>query len=145
MLDGKASSYSIRRELGKRLTQNGNRYLLCLFAIVVSLRQILNDETKQMKRLLFPYPPRFSKTEVTHSAGNQLQRDVQQWLSPPDPSSNHDFVWKAHSSGTAEWFFESNVLSEWKEMGSLLWIYGKRMFPPAPEYTSDCIDDLPIM
>jgi hypothetical protein len=133
MLDGKASSYSIREELGERLTQNGNRYLLCSFSVVVSLRQILNDETKQMKRLLFPYSnPRFSKTEITHSAGDQLQRDIQPWLSPPDPSSNHDFVRKARSSGTAEWFFKSSELTKWKAMGSLLWIDGKRMFLPSP-------------
>jgi hypothetical protein len=61
-------------------------------------------------------------------AGNLLQRDVQHWLSPPDPSTNHDFVWEAHHSGTAKWFFESKVLSDWKAKGSLLWIHGKRIF-----------------
>ena len=58
--------------------------------------------------------------------GDQLQRDVQHWLSPPDPSKNHDFVWKAHHTGTSVWFFESNALAEWKASGSLLWIHGKR-------------------
>ena len=60
-------------------------------------------------------------------AGDQLRRDVQRWLSPPDPSMNHDFVWKAHHSGTASWFFESDALMEWKKRGSFLWIHGKRM------------------
>ena len=58
--------------------------------------------------------------------GDQLQRDVQHWLSPPDPSKNHDFVWKAHHSGTSAWFFEGKALAEWKASGSLLWIHGKR-------------------
>jgi hypothetical protein len=58
--------------------------------------------------------------------GDQLQRDVQHWLSPPDPSKNHDFVWKAHHTGTSEWFFESKALAEWKASGSFLWIHGKR-------------------
>jgi len=59
---------------------------------------------------------------------DQLQRDVQHWLSPPDPSSNHDLFWKAHHDGTAAWFFESDVLAGWKSAGSLLWIHGKRAF-----------------
>ena len=62
--------------------------------------------------------------------GDQLQRDVQHWLSPPDPSKNHDFVWKAHHTGTSAWFFESKVLAEWKASGSFLWIHGKRRFSP---------------
>src|SRR6266576_262568 len=62
--------------------------------------------------------------------GDQLQRDVQHWLSPPDPSKNHDFVWKAHHTGTSAWFFESKVLTEWKSSGSLMWIHGKRRSPP---------------
>jgi hypothetical protein len=61
-------------------------------------------------------------------AGDQLQKDVQHWLSPPDPSTNHDFVWKAHHAGTASWFFESDAIIEWKKTGSFLWIHGKRMF-----------------
>ena len=65
----------------------------------------------------------------TYIAGDQLQRDVQHWLTPPDPSANHDFVWKAHHDGTAAWFFESDVLTSWKSAGSLLWIHGKRTFP----------------
>ena len=62
--------------------------------------------------------------------GDQLQRDVQHWLSPPDPSKNHDFVWKAHHTGTSAWFFESKALAEWKATGSLLWMHGKRRFFP---------------
>ena len=60
--------------------------------------------------------------------GDQLQWDVQHWLSPPDPSKNHDFVWKAHLTGTSAWFFESKALAEWKASKSFLWIHGKRRF-----------------
>jgi len=38
---------------------------------------------------------------------------------------NGEFVWKAHHTGTAEWFFESDTLMEWKKTGSFLWINGK--------------------
>lgn len=38
-----------------------------------------------------------------------------------------DFVWKAHHTGTAAWFLESDTLAAWKKTGSFLWIHGKRM------------------
>jgi hypothetical protein len=58
---------------------------------------------------------------------DQLRWEVQHWLSPPDPSMNHNFVQKARHSETAAWFFDSDALTEWKAKGLLLWIYGKRM------------------
>lgn len=60
------------------------------------------------------------------------QRNFQPWLSPPDPSTNHNSALKARHSGTAAWFFGSNALTEWKSRGSLLWIHGKRMFFERP-------------
>jgi hypothetical protein len=67
---------------------------------------------------------------VHRLAGDQSQRDVQSgvqcWLSPPNPSTNHDSFWKAHHTGTASWFFKSGALRKWKKTGSLLWIHGKR-------------------
>jgi hypothetical protein len=66
-------------------------------------------------------------------AGDQLQWDVQHWLSSPDPSTNHNFVSEVRHSGTAAWFFESNALTEWKATGSFLWIHGKRMFSEPPD------------
>ena len=77
-----------------------------------------------MKRLLFL--PTFPCRDRRYSVGDQLQKDVQYWLSPPDPSTNHNFVSKVRRKGTASWFFESSVLTEWKAKGSLLWIHGKR-------------------
>jgi hypothetical protein len=58
--------------------------------------------------------------------GDRLQKDVQHWLSPPNPSTNQNFVRKARHKGTAEWFLESSALTEWKAEGSLLWVHGKR-------------------
>jgi hypothetical protein len=73
---------------------------------------------------LFPFP-HFVVTDGIF-VGDRLQMDVQHWLSPPNPSTNQNFVRKAQHKGTAAWFFESSALAEWKAKGSLLWIYGKR-------------------
>ncbi|KAF8492445.1 hypothetical protein F5888DRAFT_1909218 [Russula emetica] len=56
---------------------------------------------------------------------NQLRDSLLRWLSPPDPSANHNIACKAHHSGTAEWFFRGSIFSRWKSTGSSLWIHGK--------------------
>src|SRR6267154_1750814 len=71
-----------------------------------------------------------SNTGLTNSSiltGNQLRQDLRRWLSPPNPSTNHNIACSAHHEGTAAWFFHGNIFKEWKSSGSLLWIHGKRM------------------
>jgi hypothetical protein len=76
-----------------------------------------SNEINKMKRLLFLPPLRCL---------DRLYSVVQHWLSPPDPSTNQNFVSKLRHEGTTEWFFESSALTEWKAKGSLLWVHGKR-------------------
>ena len=85
-----------------------------------------SKEINKIKRLLFLSASPFRCRDRRYSVGDQLQNDVQNWLSPPDPSTNQNFVSKARHRGTAAWFFESSALTEWKANGSLLWIHGKR-------------------
>ena len=54
--------------------------------------------------------------------------ELQKWLSPPDPSTNHNIARKAHLKGTASWFFRGRIFKEWELSPSLLWVHGKRMF-----------------
>ena len=58
--------------------------------------------------------------------GDRLREKIQKWLSPPDPSINHNTACEAHHDGTAAWFLEGPIYNEWKETGSLLWAYGNR-------------------
>ena len=93
---------------------------------IVAFHQASNEMNK-MKRLLFLSPHLVAETDsIRFSVGDQLEKDVQHWLSPPDPSTNQNFVSKARHKGTATWFLESRVLTEWKANGSPLWIHGKR-------------------
>jgi len=57
---------------------------------------------------------------------NLLREKSKQWLSPPDPSTNHIIARKAHHKGTASWFFQGSIFEQWKSSPSLLWIHGKR-------------------
>ena len=61
-------------------------------------------------------------------AGKQLIQLLQSWLSPADPSTNHNIARKAQHDGTAVWLFQGRIIIEWKSAGSLLWIHGKRAF-----------------
>ena len=58
--------------------------------------------------------------------GNQLKDNLFRWLSPPDPSINHNIACKTHHSGTAQWFFQGSIFEQWKSTDSFLWIHGKR-------------------
>ncbi|KAF8263992.1 hypothetical protein EI94DRAFT_1832014 [Lactarius quietus] len=60
--------------------------------------------------------------EIKWNQWNQLLRS---WLSPADPSTNHNIARKAQHEGTAVWLFQGKIVIEWKSTGSLLWIYGK--------------------
>ena len=60
--------------------------------------------------------------------GNQSRKCLRKWVSPPDPSINHNIARDIHHGGSAQWFFEGSIFAEWKSNGSLLWIYGKRTF-----------------
>ena len=62
-------------------------------------------------------------------SGSQLRQDLRGWLSSPDPSTNHNIACGARHKGTADWFFEGSIFRDWKSIGSLLWVHGKRMFP----------------
>ena len=61
---------------------------------------------------------------------NQLRENIHKWLSPPDPSTNHNIACGTHLKKSATWFFQGSFLREWKSTGSLLWIHGKR--EPSP-------------
>ncbi|KAH9077603.1 ankyrin repeat-containing domain protein [Lactarius deliciosus] len=56
---------------------------------------------------------------------NQLIQLLRAWLSPSDPSTNHNIARRAQHQGTAVWFFQGSIFIEWKSIGSLLWIHGK--------------------
>ena len=69
------------------------------------------------------------------TSASQIREDIRRWLSPPDPSTNHNIACGAHHKKPATWFFQSSIFREWKSTASLLWIHGKR----APILTSHLI------
>ena len=92
--------------------------------------EIMQDIASQInKSQREPFPVTTSLTgQPNFRLGDQLQRDVRKWLSPPNPWENHDTARKSHHRGTSTWFIQSNAFKEWKSSSpnSLLWIHGKR-------------------
>ena len=66
---------------------------------------------------------------------NQLRENIEKWLSPPDPSTNHNIACGTYYKKTATWFFRGSIFQEWKSTGSLLWIHGKRLSHPLSNLT----------
>jgi len=60
--------------------------------------------------------------------GDQLQKDIRRWLSPPDPWKDHHIAHESRHEESATWFVQGETFSEWKSSGpsSLLLIHGKR-------------------
>ena len=96
-------------------------------------------ETKQvMKQVERSSSPNL--TDVGYGAlciisENLLRENVHKWLSPPDPSVNHNIACDTHHKKHATWFFQGNIYQEWKLKGSLLWVHGKRAC--CPNFLSD--------
>ena len=88
---------------------------------------VIFDDVVKVKRM--PSHNRIS-TDCEASpvlSGNQLQESIYKWLSPPDPSTNHNVACRTYHKQTATWFFQGSIFQEWKSAGSLLWIHGMRL------------------
>ena len=86
----------------------------------------VDNKLDQANRSLSLYLLLIAPERSDHFTGNQLRDSLFRWLSPPDPSINHNIASKAHHKGTAEWLLQGSIFSQWKSTGSFLWMHGKR-------------------
>ncbi|KAH9037401.1 hypothetical protein EDB83DRAFT_2524665 [Lactarius deliciosus] len=89
--------------------------------------QIAIDDGKETKAMTKEAKSIIQQTanNVDEVRLNQIIQLLRAWLSPADPSTNHNIARKAQHKGTTVWFFQGSIFIEWKSTGSLLWIYGK--------------------
>jgi hypothetical protein len=98
---------------------------------MIAEMQGVANEINEMKRQSMFNSVIGDSRGLTHRTGDQLQEKVRNWLSPPDPSTNHNIARRDHLSGTSSWLIRSDMFKRWKDMSSLLWVHGKRA-PPLP-------------
>ncbi|KAL9122142.1 MAG: hypothetical protein Q9187_001305 [Circinaria calcarea] len=64
------------------------------------------------------------KEVASHHTGDRQQK-IFEWLSSPDPSSNHNAAYRIRQQATGLWLIESPKLINWKvTKPSLLWLHG---------------------
>ena len=79
------------------------------------------------------YPNRIPTPSAGAGAGvsssSRVLDQLQSWLSPPDPSMNHNLARGPFRMRTGRWFLQDSTFKKWKSTGSssLLWIHGKRI------------------
>ncbi|KAI0272293.1 hypothetical protein BC834DRAFT_1030466 [Gloeopeniophorella convolvens] len=57
---------------------------------------------------------------------DKLYQEYTNWLSPPDPLSNHAAKREQCHRGSTDWFIHGNAFGEWQTSGGrLLWLHGK--------------------
>jgi uncharacterized protein YoxC len=94
--------------------------------------QGIDSKVDQVNRSSFPSLTTIRPEASDIFTGNQLRDSLLRWLSPPDPSINHNIASKVHHNGTTQWFFQGSIFQQWRSAGSLLWIHGKRTFLLVP-------------
>ena len=85
----------------------------------------VDDKLQQANSPLSFNPDRRSAGSGSFTV-KQLRDGLLQWLTPANPSVNHNIACKAHYAGTTQWFFKRSIYNQWKSTGSFLWIHGKR-------------------
>jgi len=127
-IDGTTSMDDIWHALG----------MLCLQSMLMGLTADTSHDSRDDKRdkqnetLVITLANCIRDTD--HPSGQHLQKDIRSWLSPPDPSINHNIARRARYDGTAEWFTQGSTFEEWNATGSLLWIHGKRASLSYPNF-----------
>jgi len=95
---------------------------------VQQLVQCLDDKVDQVNRESSPNTIALTFQTPLILAGNNLRERLRIWLSPPNPSINHNIACDARHKGSAQWFFRGTIFSRWKSTGPFLWVHGKRVF-----------------
>ena len=64
------------------------------------------------------------ETEIKRHVQDKTHKDILQWLTKVDPTSNHITACEKHEPGTGEWFINSREFSYWMLPGRSLWLHG---------------------
>ena len=65
------------------------------------------------------------RVTVKHLGFEERQGKVERWLSPPDPSTNHNKALQQRHEGSGLWFLQSDAFAKWRtQRNSFLWLNG---------------------
>jgi archaellum component FlaC len=90
--------------------------------------QGVDDQVEQIDRESSPDSFSVASQPPEFFTGNRLRERFQSWLSPLNPSINHNVACNAQHEGTSQWFFRGSIFNQWKSTDAFLWVHGKRAF-----------------
>ncbi|KAF8263232.1 hypothetical protein EI94DRAFT_1741468 [Lactarius quietus] len=140
VVDGKVESVE------DKVDNMGNKVADVVQSVDENVKVVINDgkqakvEAKEAKSII-----QQTANLIDEVKWNQLKQLLRSWLSPADPSINHNIARKAQLKGSAVWLFQGTIIIEWKSTGSLLWVYGKRASSIVEEITAIRKDGSSIM
>ncbi|KAI0291326.1 hypothetical protein B0F90DRAFT_385330 [Multifurca ochricompacta] len=86
--------------------------------VIKEATQSVGDNVNVVKEVAYSIKACANRNDVPQSSRDDLRR----WLSPPDPSTNHNVARGSHHDGTASWFTRGDTYKQWKMTGSLFGI-----------------------
>ncbi|KAN0139154.1 hypothetical protein V8E53_003043 [Lactarius tabidus] len=112
--DGRQARIAVK-DIGDKVADVGDR-VQCVDEKV----QVVIDDSTQARSVIL-----HAANDIDEIKWNQFIQLLRSWLSPADPSTNHNIARKVQHTGTAAWLFQGQIIIKWKSIGSLLWIHGK--------------------
>jgi hypothetical protein len=95
-------------------------------ATVADVDQV-KEVVQQVKRLSFNFiSSHYGALRIL--PGNQSRETIHKWLSPPDPSTNHNIACGIYQKKTASWFVQGSILQQWKSTS----LGSRKPFAPSP-------------
>ena len=131
--NSRSQTQSLNYSDGKEMKMVMQQMAADLDQVKVATQQTATDVNQEKRLSCNPIGVHFRVLPIL--SGNQLRECIYEWLSPPDPSTNHNIACGNHHKKIASWFFQGTIFQEWKSTGSLLWIHGKRLPTPPSNLT----------
>ena len=111
---------------GTQLTNIIARWTLSLFGLdTKETKGIVQQIANEMTSRDCSYHDMSTCTNSQMLLGEWVLQDLQRWMAPPDPSTNHNIACNSQHERTAVWVFSENIYQEWESSGTLLWVHGK--------------------
>lgn len=93
------------------------------------VKQILKrQEDTRGKPFFVRIPVELRPTFSLRGSEQELRSKIYEWLSPPDPHTNHDFNRTLRRGQTGDWFLQTPELLAWRDGDNHnpLWLHGIR-------------------
>ncbi|CAD0088333.1 unnamed protein product [Aureobasidium mustum] len=82
--------------------------------------EVLNQNTREINTNFKVAREKIDKMELDHH-----QKEIRDWLSAPDPSTNYSTALETRHEGTGVWFTHGEAFERWKRQpNSFLWLHG---------------------